>query len=91
MVRVRAGAVDTNEFSKQLIPVIRFVSTIGFIIVIIVFLVIGIKYMIASPTGKADLKGKLVGAVIAMVIVFGSYTIWSIVYNIFLNLSKTVQ
>ena len=51
--------------------IINIVSTIGAGIAIIMLIVIGIKYVSASPEGKADAKKDLPGYVIGAVILFG--------------------
>ena len=79
---IEESKVSTDTFSTQIIPLIKFMSLIAFIGLIIAVLVIGIKYMLASATDKAELKKKLVGLALGAVVIFMSYTIWLFVYNI---------
>ena len=44
--------------------------------------IIGIQFMIASAEDKAKVKEALVPYIIGCVVIFGAFTIWSIVVNI---------
>lgn len=70
-----------TSFSKQIIPIIQFIVIIALISLVIAILVLGIKYMLIATTEKAELKKKLGTLVLATIIIAGSYTIWSVVYN----------
>lgn len=83
--------VSTSTFSSQIIPIIQFMVIIALTVLIIVILIIGIKYMLASATEKAELKKKLMGIVLATVIIASSYTIWSIVYNFMLKTTENMH
>ena len=67
----------TNEFGGM----IKVLVATAIVILISAVLIIGIKYMVAEPKQQAELKKKLVGLVIATVIIAGAYTIWSVTYN----------
>ena len=58
-------------------------TTIGVVVVLIGLLVVGIKYMVATPEEAAKLKSKLVGLVIAGIVIIGAYEIWSLAYRFF--------
>lgn len=58
-------------------------TTIGVIIVLIGLLVIGIKYMMATPEEAAKLKTKLVGIVISGIVIIGAWGIWNLTYTFF--------
>lgn len=83
--------ISTSTITSQVIPIIQFITAIGFIVLIIAILVIGIRTMLATTTEKAGLKKKLVGLVIATIIIASSYTIWLTVYNIMVNISSQAQ
>lgn len=74
-------ASDMNPLISGLASIL---TTIGVIIVLIGLLVIGIKYMVATPDEAAKLKTKLVGLAISGVVIIGAYGIWTLAYN-FLN------
>ena len=42
----------------------------------------GIKYMMASPDQQAKLKQQLIGLLVSALVIYGSYFIWSTVYNL---------
>ena len=53
-------------------------TTIGAVIVLVGILVIGIQYMMATPEEAAKLKVKLVGLVVAGVVILGAWGIWNL-------------
>ena len=55
----------------------RFLTAIGLVILVCVTLIIGIKYMMATPNDKAKLKKKLIWLNVSALIIFMSFTIWS--------------
>lgn len=59
----------------------RFLTAVGLTILVCVTLIIGIKYMMATPNDKAKLKKRLIGLLIASFVIFFSYTIWSTIVN----------
>ena len=59
----------------------RFLTAVGLIILVCVTLIMGIKYMMATPNDKAKLKKRLIGLLIASFVIFFSYTIWSTIVN----------
>ena len=80
--------LSTDLFSSEMIPVIRIMVSVGYIILAIAILVIGIKYMVSTPQKKADLKQKLIGVLVATAILAGAYTIWNTVYNFMLQATR---
>lgn len=55
---------------------------VGMVLMVIVGMILGIKYMMAGSEEKAGLKETLVPYFISCVVVFGGFTIWKIVINI---------
>lgn len=41
--------------------------------------ILGIKYMIGSAEGKAEVKDSLIPFIVGCIVVFGSFTIWKVV------------
>ncbi len=58
-------------------------TTIGVAIVLAGLLIVGIKYMGATPEEAAKLKTKLVGLVVAGIVIIGAWGIWSLAYQFF--------
>ena len=52
------------------------------VIAVIVGIILGIKYMMASSEDKAQIKETLIPYVVSCVIMFGAFTIWKIVITI---------
>ena len=59
----------------------RFLTAVGLTILVCVTLIMGIKYMMATPNDKAKKKKRLIGLLIASFVIFFSYTIWSTIVN----------
>ena len=58
-------------------------TTIGVVIVLAGILIIGIKYMMASPEEAAKLKTKLVGLAISGIVIIGAFGIWKLAITFF--------
>lgn len=54
---------------------------ISMIIAVIVGMVLGIKYMLATSEEKADIKQTLPAYIVSCAVVFGAFTIWKLVIN----------
>ena len=59
----------------------RFLTAVGLTILVCVTLIMGIKYMMATPNDKEKKKKRLIGLLIASFVIFFSYTIWSTIVN----------
>lgn len=60
---------------------IQTVKIVGYGISIVMLLYIGIKYMLAAPSEKADLKKSLVIFVVGAVLVFAATTVLDVINN----------
>ena len=60
--------VDMDKFGNIIITI---VSVIGSILSVVVLIILGIKYMLASPSEKADTKKMIMPILIGCVLVFG--------------------
>ena len=78
------GEVQINKFGIAgiLRPIIEILTAIGVIVLIAVTIIMGIKYMFATPEEAAKLKQQLIGLVVSSVVVLGAAAIWKIVYNL---------
>lgn len=74
--------ITTQEVWNQLLPIAQILVTIGSIVLVICFMYLGLKYMMADPSGKADVKQKLIGLVIATVVIYGGIGIFTILVNL---------
>lgn len=51
---------SSDSFIKKAGPVLGFIENAGMIIAVIALAIIGLKYMITSPEGKADYKKEMI-------------------------------
>ncbi len=59
---------------------------ISFIVVAVVGIILGIKYMMANVEDKADVKNSLLVFVIGCIVVYGAFGIWRVVVSFLNNL-----
>lgn len=57
--------------------------TLYLALAIIIGVFLGIKYMLAATSDKAEIKQSLITYVVAIVILFGAFGIWKIVVQLF--------
>lgn len=80
---IQKGQSEANliNVEQTVISVGNILTTIGLVVVLVGILILGIKYMMASPEEAAKIKGQLVGLVISAIVIFGAWGIWSLVVN----------
>lgn len=74
--------ISGDDMGSIVIPIANILTAIGVIVLVAVTIVMGIKYMFATPEEAAKLKQQLIGLVVAGVVILGATAIWKIVYNI---------
>ena len=74
--------VDGGKLGEIIMPIANILTAIGVIVLVAVTMVMGIKYMFATPEEAAKLKQQLIGLVVSAVVILGATAIWKIVYNI---------
>ena len=62
--------------------IVAIVQVVGIVIAVIVILVIGIKYLVASPEGKAEYKKTMIPYLVGAVLIFAGTTIVNVVYQV---------
>ena len=77
-----ASSVNIDEPLSELQGFGQILTTVGAGILVAVASYMGIKYITATPETQGKLKQQLIGLVVAAFVIFGSYTLWSIVVNI---------
>lgn len=80
------NSANTAELVNGLANIL---TTIGVTVVLAGLLIIGIKYMVATPEEAAKLKTKLVGLAISGVVIMGAYGIWNLAYIFFNAMTMT--
>ena len=71
--------ITASDMSGLVGGLANILTTIGAVIVVIGLLIVGIKYMVATPEEAAKLKTKLVGLTVSGVVILGAYGIWTLV------------
>ncbi len=77
-----AGDVNYSEVTKEFVGLGQILTTIGAGVMVAVITYMGIKYLTSGPEAQAKLKTQLIGVVVAGVVIFGAYTIWTIVVKV---------
>lgn len=76
------SGISGNDLKEIVIPIINILTVIGVFVLVAVTIVMGIKYMFATPEAAAKLKQQLIGLVVSAVVVLGATAIWKIVYRV---------
>lgn len=71
-----------DDMKNIIIPIANILTAVGVIVLVAVTIIMGIKYMFATPEEAAKLKNQLIGLVVSGVVILGATAIWKIVYNI---------
>ena len=74
--------IDETQLQNTSDLIYNILLGVSMVIAVIVGIILGIKYMMASTEEKAEVKETLVPYVVSCVIMFGAFTIWKIVINI---------
>lgn len=77
-----AGDINYSGVTQEFVGLGQILTTIGAAVMVGVVTFMGIRYLTAGPEAQAKLKTQLIGVVVAGVVIFGAYTIWSIVVNV---------
>lgn len=62
--------------------IVNIIQIVGIVIAVIVFLVIGIKYMIGSASEKAEYKKTMIPYVVGAVLVFAGTSLVKVIYSL---------
>ncbi len=74
--------INTTALQETSDTIYNTLLGIAIMVAIIVAMVLGIQFMVASADEKAKVKEALMPFVVGCVVVFGSFTIWKIVVNV---------
>lgn len=75
----------TKSITKNFIGLGQILTMIGAGVMVIVVSYMGIKYLISPPDKQAALKQQLIGVLVAGIVIFGAYGIWSAVLGVVSN------
>ena len=81
--------VDGNKISSTLNNVIGLIQVAGTGISVVVVTMLGIKYILASPSEKADVKKQIAPILIGCVLLFGAVNLVAIIADFSLVLGES--
>ena len=82
----QTATFDENKLASASNEVYGMLSSVGMVASVIVGIILGIKYMMASVEEKANVKESLTPYFIGCIVVFGAFGIWKLVINTFSGL-----
>ena len=74
--------INYDNVTKEFKELGQILTMIGTGVMVAVTTYMGIKYLTAGPEAQAKLKVQLIGVVVSGIVIFGAYSIWSIVLRI---------
>ena len=76
---------DLSSIGKDFVDIGSILTFVGAGILVAGVGYLGIMYMISPPERQGKLKQQLVGLLVSGIVIFGAYSIWSILVNILGN------
>ncbi len=74
--------INSSDVATAVLPIAQALVAIAAGVLVVVTCIMGVKYATTtSPEAQAKLKKQLIGLVVSIIVVFGAYSIWTIVYN----------
>ena len=70
-----------NPFSSSISDILGIIQAVGVLVAIIMLVYIGIKFIMTSPEGKADVKKELVPYLIGCILLFAGTALIGIIAN----------
>lgn len=80
-----------DDFVFKFVGIGRALVVIGIVTIMIVTLIMGIRWIVATPDKQAKLKEQLIGLVVATVVIFGAVGIWNLVRGIMQRTEDTIS
>lgn len=75
--------INKDKLNEASSDIYNTLTSLGMIISVIVGLILGITYMMASAEDKAKVKESLIPYIVGCTVIFGAFGIWKIVVNTF--------
>lgn len=76
------AGIKPGEIAQNFVGIGQILTMVGAGVLVAVTTYMGIKYLTSGPEAQAKLKVQLIGIVVSGVVIFGAYTIWSLVVDI---------
>lgn len=74
--------IKAEDITKDFVNLGQILTMVGAGVMVAVTSYMGIKYLISPPDKQAALKQQLIGLVVAGIVIFGAYGIWSAVVKV---------
>ncbi len=71
-----------QNIKKEANSIFKILLAIGTVLTVIVGIILGIQYVIASAEEKAKIKEKMIPYVIGNIVIYGAFTIWYLVVTV---------
>lgn len=71
-----------SKLNEIISPIANVFVSIATLIIVCTTIIMGIKYVTSGPEQQANLKKQLVGLAVSTVVIYGSYGIWLLAYQI---------
>lgn len=75
--------INPDKLNEASSDIYNTLTSIGMVISVIVGLILGINFMMASAEDKAKVKEALMPYVVGCIVIFGAFGIWKLVINTF--------
>lgn len=75
------GTEGVEQLKSTSNDLFKLLTAIGIVLMFIVGIIIGIQFMVASAEDKAKVKEALIPYIVGCIVIFGAFTIWSLVVN----------
>ena len=79
--QVTEVTIESSNITKIGGKIFSAVRIVGTIISVVILAILGVKYMTASPEGKADYKANMIPYLVGAILLFGASNLASIVYG----------
>lgn len=80
--QAKNSGIEPGNIAKNFVGIGQILTMVGAGVLVAVTTYMGIKYLTSGPEAQAKLKIQLIGIVVSGMVIFGAYTIWSIVVDI---------
>lgn len=78
-------SLDKSQLSDASSSIYNALLMISFVVVAVVGITLGIKFMMANAEEKADIKKSLIIFLIGTIVVYGAFGIWKVAVNFLKN------
>ena len=82
---------NPDDIASAIAPISQILFAVGLVVLFVVGVVMGIKFITASPEEQGKIKGQLIGLAISAVVILGAYTIWKLTYDLMDDIITTSQ